>query len=297
MTGVGDEDQVSRRPVPPVRPPPRGSRGRAAPGAWPRRGSRARPGCCRPAGRSGSGAGRARARRTPCGRFDRSTPSSPSPGGGGPARSVTPSACALLVVGVAADPSPLESSRKLGDSRCARSMIAHPSAPSVTTETGKIPRSSRSTWTARSSSRRDTCASKSGESSVEPGDHRREVAMLALERVDLVDELACDAQGTEDPVLLALDVPFEVGDEAGQARHRSGGLPCAQVLSDVVCLVDEGGVLVHQLADRRDLPASAVLAHLSPPGPSHDAAGDCRAGCRRGSGRRCRGASGSPPAR
>ena len=88
---------------------------------------------------------------------------------------------------------------------------------------------------------------------VEPGDHGREVAMLTLELVDLVDELACDAEGAEDPVLLALDVPFEVGDEAGQARHRSGRIPCAQVLSDAVCLVDEGGVLVHQLADRRHL--------------------------------------------
>src|SRR4029079_9923239 len=60
------------------------------------------------------------------------------------------------------------SSRKLGYSSCARSMIAHPSAPSVTTETGKIPRSSRSTWTARSSSRRDTCASKCRDSTSSP---------------------------------------------------------------------------------------------------------------------------------
>jgi hypothetical protein len=41
--------------------------------------------------------------------------------------------------------------------------------------------------------------------------------MLPLELVDLVDELACDAQGAEDPVFLAPDVPLEVGDEARQA--------------------------------------------------------------------------------
>jgi hypothetical protein len=132
---------------------------------------------------------------------------------------------------------------------------------------------------------------------VEPGDHGREVAVLTLERLDLVDEVTCDAEGAEDAVLLAVNVPFEVRDEAGQARHGSGRIPFTQILSDAVCMVDEGCVLVHQLADRWHLPASAVLTHLSPPGPNHDAAGDCRAGHRRGSGRRCRGASGSPPAR
>ena len=72
----------------------------------------------------------------------------------------------------------------------ARSTVAQPAAPRVTTETGKIPRSSRSTCSSRSSSRlRDRRLEVRGVG-VERGDRRREVAVLALELVDLVDELA-----------------------------------------------------------------------------------------------------------
>ena len=75
--------------------------------------------------------------------------------------------------------------------------------------------------------------------------------MLALQGVDLVEELARVSQGPEDAVLLTLDVPLQAGDEVGQEGHRTGGVAGLQRLSDAVRLVDEGGVLVHQLADRR----------------------------------------------
>jgi len=113
--------------------------------------------------------------------------------------------------------------------------------------------------------------------------------MLIFELVDLVEELACAPQRSEDTVLLALDVTVQVFHEAGQPRHRCRWVPGTQVLSDVVGLVDEGGVLVHQLGDRLDPSAPAVLTHLSPPDPSRDAVGGCRAARRRGGGRRCRG--------
>ena len=112
------------------------------------------------------------------------------------------------------------SSRNLSDLVRAWSMISQPVAPSVTTETGKIPRSLRSTWTARSSSRRVTRAAKSAEGGVEYGDGCGEVAVLALQVVDLVEELARCAHRPEYAVLLAPHVSVEVGDEAGQPRHR-----------------------------------------------------------------------------
>ena len=118
-----------------------------------------------------------------CGRCDRSTPSTPSPGAGGPARSVTLSACGspgcwmtrrerLCSVRkrLAVRRGGVGSSRKLGVVVWAWSTIAHPVAPRVTTETGKIPRSSRSTCTSRSSSSRVTAAAKSRRLGVEGGD-------------------------------------------------------------------------------------------------------------------------------
>jgi len=112
------------------------------------------------------------------------------------------------------------SNRKLGDVVWAWSTIAHPVAPSVTTETGKIPRSSRSTWTSRSSSRRVTRWAKFGESGSSAAMVAREVAVLALQLVDLVEELAGLPDRGEDAVLLTPDVPIEVGDEALQTCHR-----------------------------------------------------------------------------
>ena len=54
-----------------------------------------------------------------------------------------------------------------------------------------------------------------------------------------------------------------------------------------------------EVAEWLQLPKSrsAVFAHLNRHGPSRGVGGGCRAGRRRGCGRRCRGASGSPPAR
>ena len=159
------------------------------------------------------------------------------------------------------------------------SMIAHPSAPRVTTETGKIPRSSRSTCTARSSRRRRHLRLEVRGVGVEPGDHSREVAVLALERVDLVDEVACDAEarGRCRPPRGGRAVR---GPRRGRTRRdmAAAGFPALRACrtrcawsTRAVCSSISSAIGWH-------LPASAVLAHLSPPGPSPDAAGGCRAG-------------------
>lgn len=132
---------------------------------------------------------------------------------------------------------------------------------------------------------------------MECGDRVIELPMLGLELRQLVEELTLVAKGREDAGLLATHAASEMRDEPAEPRHRKRLVATTQGLSDLVSLVHQGRVLIHQLADRFDLAASAVLTHVSPPGPNPDAVGGCRAAGRRDCGRRCRDASGSRPVR
>lgn len=96
---------------------------------------------------------------------------------------------------------------------------------------------------------------------IECSDGDSEGPVLALQRIDLVEELACRAQGAKDPAFLALHVTLEVGDQVGQPRHGHQRAPAAQLLPDVVGLVDGGAVLVHQLRDR-GTPRQPQYSHL-----------------------------------
>jgi len=90
-----------------------------------------------------------------------------------------------------------------------------------------------------------------------------EIDVLTLERVHLVDVLALLAKRREDARLLTPRVLREEVDQLGaQPSHRG---PCAgqDGAAQVAGYLEEAQVLVHQLGDRFDLSAPAVLAHRS----------------------------------
>jgi hypothetical protein len=137
-----------------------------------------------------------------------------------------------------------------------------------------------------------------GRPAIQVVDRPLEAAVLTLQRIDLVEELSGVPQCPEDAVLLTPDVSSQEGHDVGEPGQGGAEVVGAHGPADAVRLVDQGGVLVHQLTDGLDLATAAVVTHAGhPPGPSRGGAGGCPAGRRHGCGRRCRGGSGSPPAR
>ena len=153
--------------------------------------------------------------------------------------------------------------RKLGVLVWASSTMFQPPAPRVTTEAGKIPSSSRWTWTSRSSSSRVTLAAKSGEpmssSAIVASRSRCSSSSASTSSTILSGAPQC----REDAVLLTSYVAGQPGHELGQPGHRGREVPRPQGLSEVARLVDEGGVLSHQVGDRRHASAPAVVTHVT----------------------------------
>ena len=185
----------------------------------------------------------------------------------------------LLVVGV----SPVRedrsgtSGRKVGISSRARSTSSQPAAPRVTTETGKMPRFSRSTCRSSSSSRARTSRSKSGA--------RTSRAAMAESGPGARPRAGPPRRPSHPGRAAPRRCPAPPGGRAGrgggqvpQPLDDLGAVAGAQRRPDLVGVHEDDVVLLHQLGDRGHPATAAVLAHLSPPGPSRAAAACCRAG-------------------
>ncbi len=102
---------------------------------------------------------------------------------------------------------------------------------------------------------------------VELAEQLVEGGMLGLELGHRLDEVALVAQRGEDAGLLAPHVP---GEQVGQCSHpgpRPVELVQVEEAPYLTGVVEKLQVLVHQLGDRADSAAAAVLTHTSSVAP------------------------------